>query len=108
MVVILWLCSSCLVLITVATLHVHKAMAIVLQLVLCESAQQYRALMMIYATPRDTEHDFYPNALSHVLLRHPRSCLLCFLAISIFLLSIHRILKFTCNITFIFTATTSY
>ena len=59
MAVILWLCSSCLVLITVATLHVQKAMAIVLQLVLCESAQQYRALMMIYAISQDTEHYFY-------------------------------------------------
>ena len=50
--------------------HGGKVMAIVAQ---CESAQQFRALMIIY-----TEFYDAPNALSHVFLRHPRSCLLCF------------------------------
>ena len=32
----------------------------------------YKTLSMIFYT------EFAPNALSHVILRHPRSCLLCF------------------------------
>ena len=53
-----WLCScshTCLVPITVAVVHVEVVIAIVL-LYMCESAQQYRALIMVL---QDTEYDLF-------------------------------------------------
>ena len=52
-------------------------MAIVLRL---ESAQQYRVLMMILQSHRTLSLFTwcFPNALSNVLLRYPRSCFPCF------------------------------
>ena len=47
--------------------------------VLCESAQRYRALMVILQSHRTQNMILrcYPN-VSAILLRHTKSCLLCF------------------------------